>query len=53
MVVGWQFPGHVVIRLAASLRKILRDKQVDGVVAVGLVEPNDVCASGIISFLQS
>ena len=39
-----QFPGNVVIRFTASFRKILRSEQIDGVIPVWLVEPNNVTA---------
>ena len=52
MIVGGQFPGDVVIRGAASFGEILGSKQIDGVIAVWLIEPNNVGAGGIISFFQ-
>ena len=52
VIVRGQFPGNVVIRLTASFGKILRSEQIDGVIAVWLVEPNDVSAGGIIPFFE-
>ena len=52
MKVGGQFPGHVVVRFAAAFGKILRSEQIDSVVAIRLIETNDVGPRGIISFFE-
>ena len=42
MVVGGQFPGDVVVRRLSIFRIVLRREQIDRVVAIGLIEANDV-----------
>ena len=53
MEVRGQFPGDIVVRLAVALGEILRREQIDGVIAIRLIETDDVSARGIISLFES
>ena len=53
MEIGGQFPGNVVVRRLTILGIALGREQIDGVVAIGLIEPNDIGTRGIISIFES
>ena len=52
MVVGRQFPGNIVIGRALVLRIVLRQQQIHGVVAIGLVEAHHIRPGREAAFLE-
>jgi hypothetical protein len=53
MKIGGEFPGNVIVRRLAVFGVVLRCEQIDGVVAIGLIETNDISTRGIISIFES
>ena len=53
VIVRGEFPGDVVVGLAAAFGEMLRREQINGVIAIGLIEADDVRAGGKISFFEN
>ena len=52
VIMSGKLPGNIIIWLAAIFRVVLWREQVHRIVAIGLVEPDDVSASGIRAIFQ-
>src|SRR5438046_10450356 len=52
MVMSGKFPRDIIIGRFSVLRVVLRGKQIDSVVAVGLIEANHVGSSWKVAFLK-
>jgi hypothetical protein len=53
MKVGWQFPGDIVVGFAFVPGKHLRRKQIDGVIAIRLIETDDIGAGREVALFET